>query len=87
MLDNWLPFLIYGIFALLIPASMIYASFARATRPQSRNRAREKPLESGGSLRPPTEQRVAIDRLFMLPLRCALDRAPRPSQQPTRARV
>ena len=36
---------------------------------------------------PPTEQRVAIDRLFMLPLRIALDRAPRASQQPTRARA
>ena len=28
---------------------------------------------------PPTEQRVAIDRHFMLPVRCALDRAPRPT--------
>jgi hypothetical protein len=37
---------------------------------------------------PPTEQRVAIDRHFMLPVRCALDRAPRPSSQPTsRARA
>lgn len=29
---------------------------------------------------PPVEQRVAIDRLFMLPVRYALDRAPRPSK-------
>ena len=29
---------------------------------------------------PPTEQRVAIDRHFMLPVRCALDGAPRLSQ-------
>lgn len=37
---------------------------------------------------PPTEQRVAIDRHFMLPVRCALDRAPRPSSQPSsRARA
>jgi hypothetical protein len=36
---------------------------------------------------PPTEQRVAVDRLFMLPLRIALDKAPRPSQQPSRARA
>jgi hypothetical protein len=37
---------------------------------------------------PPTEQRVAIDRHFMLPIRCALDRAPRPAQHATsRARV
>jgi hypothetical protein len=30
---------------------------------------------------PPNEQRVAIDRLFMLPVRSALDRAPRASQE------
>lgn len=32
---------------------------------------------------PPTEQRVAIDRHFMLPIRCALDGAPRPTQHAT----
>jgi hypothetical protein len=31
---------------------------------------------------PPVEQRVAIDRLFMLPVRYALDRAPRPAKHP-----
>ncbi|HLM76690.1 MAG TPA: IMP dehydrogenase, partial [Polyangiaceae bacterium] len=31
---------------------------------------------------PPAEQRVAIDRLFMLPVRYALDRAPRPAKHP-----
>jgi hypothetical protein len=36
---------------------------------------------------PPTEQRVAIERLFMLPLRSALDRAPRASHQPNRAQA
>jgi hypothetical protein len=36
---------------------------------------------------PPTEQRVAIDRLFMLPLRSALDRAPRTTKASTRARA
>ncbi len=36
---------------------------------------------------PPTEQRVAIERLFMLPLRAALDRAPRPSHRPNRAQA
>ena len=35
---------------------------------------------------PAADQRVAIDRIFMLPLRAALDRAPRPSTQ-TRARA
>jgi hypothetical protein len=36
---------------------------------------------------PPNEQRVAIDRLFMLPVRHALDRAPRASRQPDRAQA
>ena len=31
---------------------------------------------------PPVEQRVAIDRLFMLPVRYALDKAPRPTKHP-----
>ncbi|AKT39793.1 IMP dehydrogenase [Chondromyces crocatus] len=35
---------------------------------------------------PPTEQRVAVDRLVMLPIRSALDKAPRPTAQPPRAR-
>lgn len=35
---------------------------------------------------PPLEQRVAVDGLFMLPLRVALDQAPRSSQQPTETR-
>lgn len=36
---------------------------------------------------PPAEQRVAIDRLFMLPVRSALDAAPRASHLPNRARA
>jgi hypothetical protein len=36
---------------------------------------------------PPNEQRVAIDRLFMLQVRSALDRAPRASHQPDRAQA
>src|SRR5439155_19491270 len=44
LLDNWLPFLIYGAFALAIPASMIYASFAFAPRPHRRTRPRQTPL-------------------------------------------
>jgi NADH-quinone oxidoreductase subunit A len=60
LLDNWLPFLIYGIFALLIPATMIYGSFALATRPHRRMRAREIPFESGVSEGPPREQRFTI---------------------------
>ena len=60
MLDNWLPFLIYGIFALAIPGSMIYGSFALATRPRRRMRARTIPFESGVSTGPPREQRFTI---------------------------
>jgi NADH-quinone oxidoreductase subunit A len=60
LLDNWLPFLIYGIFALLIPASMIFGSFALATRPHRRMRARTIPFESGVSVGPPREQRFTI---------------------------
>ena len=60
MLDNWLPFLIYGAFALLIPASMIYASFALATRPHRRTRSRAVPFESGVSKGPPPQQRFTI---------------------------
>jgi NADH-quinone oxidoreductase subunit A len=60
LLDNWLPFLIYGIFALLIPATMIYGSFALATRPHRRMRARTIPFESGVSTGPPREQRFTI---------------------------
>jgi hypothetical protein len=33
MLDSWLPFLIYGFFALAIPSSMVAMSFVFATRP------------------------------------------------------
>lgn len=32
MLDNWLPFLIYGLFAFAIPASLVAFSFVFADR-------------------------------------------------------
>ena len=60
MLDNWLPFLIYGAFALVIPATMIYASFVFATRPRRRVRTRIVPFESGVSTGPPPQQRFTI---------------------------
>ena len=60
MLDNWLPFLIYAVFALVIPASMMWFSFVFATRPQRRTRARTVPFESGVSAGPPTAQRFTI---------------------------
>ena len=60
MLDNWLPFLIYGLFALAIPASMIVFSFVLSTRPRRKTRAREIPFESGVSTGPPKQQRFTI---------------------------
>ena len=60
MLDNWLPFLIYAGFALIIPASMMWFSFAFATRPHRRMRAREIPFESGVSAGPPATHRFTI---------------------------
>ena len=62
MLDNWLPFLIYAIFALVIPASMMWFSFVFATRPHRRMRARTIPFESGVSAGAPREQRFGQQR-------------------------
>ena len=55
MLNDWLPFLIYAILALAIPATMIAMSYAFAQRPSRRTRARVIPFESGvsaGQMRP-----------------------------------
>jgi NADH-quinone oxidoreductase subunit A len=60
VLDSWLPFLIYGSFALVIPASMILMSFLFATRPRARRRARYTPFESGVAVGPPQQQRFTI---------------------------
>ena len=60
MLDNWLPFLMYGSFALLIPASMVLMSFVFATRPSRRTRARTIPFESGVSTGPMHRRRFTI---------------------------
>ena len=60
MLDNWLPFLIYATFALLIPATMMLMSFAFAQRPARRLRSRTVPFESGVSKGPPKTQRFTV---------------------------
>jgi NADH-quinone oxidoreductase subunit A len=60
MLGNWLPFLIYGLLALAIPASMIVMSFVFAQRPARRTRARTIPFESGVSTGPPQGQRFTV---------------------------
>ena len=49
MLSSWLPFLIYGLLALVIPSSMMVMSFVFAQRPTKRTRARSVPFESGVS--------------------------------------
>ena len=44
-------------------------------------------MQASPGVPPPSEQRVAIERLFMLPVRSALDRAPRVAHQPDRAQA
>ena len=60
MLNSWLSFLIYALFALAIPASMLAMSFVFATRPSRRTRARTIPFESGVSKGPPNQNRFTI---------------------------
>ena len=60
MLNSWLPFLIYGILALAIPASMIAMSFLFAQRPARRTRARLVPFESGVSKGQMAPQRFTV---------------------------
>jgi NADH-quinone oxidoreductase subunit A len=60
MLSSWLPFLIYGILAFAIPASMIVMSFVFAQRPAGRTRARTVPFESGVSRGPMRQQRFSV---------------------------
>jgi NADH-quinone oxidoreductase subunit A len=59
-LDDWFPFLIYALFALAIPASMVAMSFLFATRAKARTRQRVVPFESGVSQGPPAKQRFTI---------------------------
>ncbi len=59
-MDRWLPFLIYGTFALAIPTSMVVMSFVFAQRPKRRTRARTIPFESGVSTGPPPAQRFTV---------------------------
>jgi len=60
LFDDWLPFAIYGFVALVIPSSMIGASFVLSTRPHRRVRARATPFESGVSQGPPRKQRFTV---------------------------
>jgi len=58
--DAWLPFAIYGFFALAIPSSMVFASFRFAKRPKKLVPARTVPFESGVSTGPPPRQRFTV---------------------------
>ena len=55
-----MPFLIYGLLALVIPASMMVMSFVFAQRPAARTRARTIPFESGVSRGPMRRQRFTV---------------------------
>ena len=61
MFNDWLPFAIYGIFALAIPATMMAGSFVFATRPHRKVRARTIPFESGVSKGVPKKQRFNVN--------------------------
>ena len=60
MFNDWLPFAIYGLFALMIPATMMIGSFVFAQRPHRRYRATRVPFESGVSQGPPKRQRFTV---------------------------
>jgi NADH-quinone oxidoreductase subunit A len=60
LFNDWLPFAIYGFFALAIPSSMIAASFALSQRPSRRVRARGLPFESGVSQGAMPKQRFTV---------------------------
>jgi NADH-quinone oxidoreductase subunit A len=60
MLRDWLPFFIYGLLALAIPASLLVMSFVFAQRPARRTRARVLPFESGVSQGQMKPQRFTV---------------------------
>ena len=60
MLRNWLPFLIFGLFALGISGLMLFISFALSTRIKKAPSQRGLPFESGVSTGPPQHQRFTI---------------------------
>jgi NADH-quinone oxidoreductase subunit A len=61
VLDNWLPFLIYALFAAAIPATMIGMSFLLPRRPVARTRQKMLPFESGvAEMAPERERRFTV---------------------------
>ena len=88
MLENWLPFLIYALFAAAIPATMVAMSFVLPRRPVGRTRERMLPFESGVSEGAPERERrftvsfyltailfilFDIEIVFLYPLAVRLD--------------
>ena len=88
MLSDWLPFVIYAVFAALIPATMILFSFVFSTRPTTRTKQRLLPFESGVARDAPGQQRrftvsfyltamlfilFDIEIVFLYPLAVQLD--------------
>lgn len=60
VLDDYFPLLIYGLFAVAIPVTMVVLSFVVSTRPKRRTKARVVPFESGVSKGPPPQQRFTV---------------------------
>ena len=65
MLSDWLPFVIYAVFAALIPATMILFSFVFSTRPTTRTKQRLLPFESGVARDAPVQQRRFIVSFYL----------------------
>jgi NADH-quinone oxidoreductase subunit A len=57
VLRDWLPFLIYALFAAAIPASLILFSSVLPRRPVARTRQKMIPFESGVSEGAPSQER------------------------------
>jgi len=88
VLQNWLPFLFYALFAAAIPASMILMSFVLPRRPIAGTRQKSLPFESGVSEGAPSRERrftvsfsltailfilFDIEIVFLYPLAVQLD--------------
>ncbi len=88
MLDNWLPFLIYALFAAAIPATMILMSVVLPGRPKAGTKQKMLPFESGVSEGAPSQERrftvsfyltailfilFDIEIVFLYPLAVQLD--------------
>jgi NADH-quinone oxidoreductase subunit A len=60
LFNDWLPFAIYGLFALVIPTTMIVGSFVFSQRAHEHLRAKTIPFESGVSRGVPQQQRFTV---------------------------